>query len=201
MSHPSPQQSPQRKRCRRDNEPGHAHALTFSCFKRQAFLSRQRACAWFLAALDAARCEHALDLWAFVIMPEHVHVLICPRRARYSISEMLTSIELPVTRRAVHYVRRHAPAFLERMTDTQPNGKRHLRFWQRGGGYDTNLWSPRRIRDKIAYIHDNPVRRGLCERPEDWPWSSARAYQDRAAGPLRLDLDSLPPAPRAEGRY
>ena len=109
MSHPSPQQSPQRKRCRRDNEPGHAHALTFSCFKRQAFLSRQRACAWFLAALDAARCEHALDLWAFVIMPEHVHVLICPRRARYSISEMLTSIKLPVTRRAVHYVRRHAP--------------------------------------------------------------------------------------------
>ena len=127
---------PQRKTCRRYNEPGHAHALSFSCFKRRPFLSRQRTRNWMLSAIDKARAKHGLHLWAYVIMPEHVHVLIHPTSDDYSVSRILTTLKQPLSKRAILYVRQHAPSFLKRMTDTQPNGKRSVRFWQRGGGYD-----------------------------------------------------------------
>jgi putative transposase len=83
---------------------------------------------------------------------------------------------VPVQRAALAYLRRHAPAFLERLRDEQPNGEVHYRFWQRGGGYDRNVNEPATIRAMIEYIHDNPVRRGLVKRAIDWPWSSARFF-------------------------
>jgi len=58
------------------------------------------------------------------------------------------------------------------MMDVQPNGTFSYRFWQRGGGYDTNLWTRKIIAGKIGYIHENPVKRGLVARVEDWKWSS-----------------------------
>ena len=62
------------------------------------------------------------------------------------------------------------------------------RYWQRGGGYDRVLWNEEAIRTTVRYIHDNPVRRGLAAVPEDWAWSSARAY--------RGDPDALVPIDR-----
>jgi hypothetical protein len=45
---------------------------------------------------------------------------------------------------------------------------------------------------EIDYLHANPVRRGLCERPEEWFWSSAASYAGIRQGPLSLDRESLP---------
>ena len=185
-----------RKRCRRYNEPGHAHALTFCCFRRQCFLARDRARLWTLDAIDRARRKHAFHLWAYVLMPEHVHLLVCPTTPAYDISAFLASAKIPVARSAIAFVRRHAPDFLHRMTDRQPNGQVSLRFWQRGGGYDRNVWEPRYVWEMIDYIHANPVRRGLCGRPEDWPWSSARGSQGLDRGALTIDRESLPDDPR-----
>jgi hypothetical protein len=52
-------------------------------------------------------------------------------------------------------------------------------FWQRGGGFDCNLWSAKAIHDSIRDIEANPVRKKLVGNVEEWPWSSAyaRAYQ------------------------
>ena len=68
-------------------------------------------------------------------MPEHVHLLIYPQR-EYSISRILTTIKQSVAKRAIPFVEHRAPAFASRLVDAQPNGDRHLRFWDRGGGYD-----------------------------------------------------------------
>ncbi|HUU84259.1 MAG TPA: transposase [Phycisphaerae bacterium] len=143
-------------------------------------------------AIAQARERHRFDLWAYVIMPEHVHLLIYPTEEDYSISRILSSLKQPVSKRAILYVRRHAPGFLAQMTDTQPSGKTSLRFWQRGGGYDRNLWSPRYVWETIEYIHSNPVRRGLCDSETDWPWSSAGVFFGASHAPLALDLQSLP---------
>jgi putative transposase len=193
------QQKPLRKRCRRENVPGDAHVLTFSCFQRRPFLSRDRTRRWVLDALAAARDKQGFDLWACVIMPEHVHVLLLPREDPYSVSSILASIKLPVSRRAEHYVRVNAPQFLEQMTEHRPGGRTTIRFWQAGGGYDRNIRSPRYVWETIDYLHANPVRRGLCASPTDWRWSSAVGYEDERAGPLRLDVDSLPADPRRRG--
>ena len=180
------------KTCKSCDEPGDAHALTFCCFKRQALVNRDRSRKWFLDALDAARAKHAFDLWAYVIMPEHVHLLIWPRESVYSISDILSDMKQPVTRRAIKYLRTHAPEFLTRLRDGQPGGKVTHRFWQRGGGFDRNLFRPDAIHAEIEYMHANPVRRGLVEHPEDWAWSSARYFAGRGDVPLALDVDSIP---------
>jgi putative transposase len=125
-------------------------------------------------------------------MPEHAHLLIWPTREPYDISDILNSIKQSVAKKALIYVRRNAPSFLVHMEDRQPNGKRHYRFWQRGGGYDLNLVEPAIVYRQMEYFHANPVRRGLCARPEDWLWSSAADYAEIRIGPLTLDRESLP---------
>ena len=81
-----------------------------------------------------------------------------------------------VARRAISWLKKNAPEYLQQMEDVQPNGEIKYRLWQRGGGFDRNLRSIRDVREKIAYIHQNPVRRGLVEREADWHWSSAVAW-------------------------
>ena len=71
-------QPAKRKTCKRFNEPGHAHSLTFSCFKRHPFLSRARTRRWMIDAIRGTCKKHNIGIWAYVIMPEHVHLLIYP---------------------------------------------------------------------------------------------------------------------------
>src|SRR5260370_11675697 len=118
--------------------------------------------------MEAARREQALWLWAYVIMAEHVHVLLCPRQAEYEVRLIRTALKVPVQRKALKYLRQNAPAFLDRLKDVQPNGKAHYRFWQRGGGYDRNVTEPATLVHMVEYIHTNPVRPGLVQKAIAW---------------------------------
>jgi putative transposase len=169
------------------NHPGHAHELTFSCFRRLPLLGRDRTRQWFLEALDAARRKFNLALWAYVIMPEHVHVVVWPRNPVYEIRLIRTALKVPVQRKALAFLRREAPGFLDRLRDEQPNGELHYRFWLRGGGYDRNITDSKTLRTMIEYIHQNPVSRGLATEATDWPWSSARFYASRSDAMLAMD--------------
>jgi putative transposase len=180
------------KRCKRFNEPGHAHELTFSCFRRQRFLLGERAQEWLAEAINLARNRHSFDVWAYVFMPEHLHLLIWPKNPAYDISKVLATIKLSVTRKAFAWVRETAPHFLPRMEDRQPNGEIHYRFWQRGGGYDRNSFEPSTIFRQIDYIHENPLRRELCSSSTEWYWSSAALYAGLRDGPISVDRESLP---------
>jgi putative transposase len=184
-----------RKTCKRYNTPGDAHALTFSCFGRQPLLSSDRSKEWFLRSLSAARTKHRFALWAYVLMPEHVHLVIFPEHDPYSISDILSAIKQPVTRQALKYVRAHAPDALPRMRDERAHGKVSHRFWQRGGGFDRNLVKPEAVHATIDYVHANPVRRGLVACPEDWAWSSARFFAGRTDVPLVPNIETLPLRP------
>jgi putative transposase len=180
------------KRCKRYDDLGHAHELTFSCFQRQRFLEGDLSRNWFVNGVNLARKRHSFHIWAYVIMPEHVHLLIWPTTSNYSISKILSTVKLSVTRKALLHVKRNAPHFLKHMEDRQPNGEIHHRFWQRGGGYDRNSTEPRTIWNQIEYIHANPRRRGVCEYAVDWNWSSAATYANMRSGPIEIDRESLP---------
>ncbi len=71
-------------------------------------------------------------------------------------------------------------------------GRVTYRFWQRGGGYDRTLTNAATIANAIDYIHLNPVRDGLCQRPEDWVWSSAQEHLKIRRDFLDMDLDVIP---------
>ncbi len=182
---------PHHKTCKRYDIPGQAHCLTFSCFARQPFFTRERTCTWMLEAMDRGRQRGLFHLWAYVIMPEHVHVVLLPG-GQIRISQILSTIKQSLSKRALLWVRKNAPEFLPRMEDRQPNGDVSYRFWQRGGGYDRNLRSARDVHEKIAYIHANPVRRGLVEHPGDWAWSSYRSWMSETDEPIPIDRESLP---------
>jgi putative transposase len=175
------------KRVRSYNDPGHAHELTFSCFHRQRLFSRDRSRLWFVSAMALARQRYDFAIWAYAIMPEHIHIIVCPRQEKYEIRQIRSALKIPVQRRALSFLRRQAPEFLKKLCDPQPNGEIHYRFWQRGGGYDRNVTSAKTLLRMIDYIHWNPVRRGLVERPGDWIWSSARFYEGISDVPLPMD--------------
>ncbi len=173
-----------------------AHFLTFSCFQRRPFLSKDRTRAWFVDALERSRRTHGFHLWAWVVMPEHVHLLLWPGPEPARIAHIMYTLKKSVSNRAISFVRAQSPAFLAQLADTDEHGAVTHRFWQRGGGYDRSAYSAREIWEKIDYIHANPVRRGLCVHPTDWQWSSARAFADRSRDPLTIDFESLPSPPK-----
>jgi putative transposase len=121
---------PPRKRVRSYNIAGHAHELTFSCFHRLRLLNRDRSRQWFTDAMESARRRLRLHIWAYVIMPEHVHLIIHPQEPNYEIKLIRTALKVPVQRRALSYLRDTMPDSLEKLCDKQPNGEVHYRFWQ-----------------------------------------------------------------------
>ncbi|MFO0865252.1 MAG: hypothetical protein U0744_11495 [Gemmataceae bacterium] len=136
-----------------------------------------------------AREKCDFDLWAYVIMPEHVHVLVRPRQACYEIRTIRSALKLlGVSIHAIRYVRRHAPEFLPRCWLTFSLTARSIIVsGNAGGGYDRNAFEPATLQAMIDYIHNNPVRRGLAASPTDWIWSSARFWSGDKNVPIRMD--------------
>ena len=171
------------------NIAGHAHELTFSCYRRYPFLKAERCCLWLVEAINAARMRHDFALWGFVFMPDHVHLVICPRGEQYAISRILEAIKRPVGIQAIRHLETISSPWLGKLT--RRRGRRTERlFWQSGGGYDRNITSPRTLLRMLDYLHENPVREGLVTRAEDWLWSSERHY---AGGSSPLAIDAIPP--------
>jgi putative transposase len=188
-----PPPAPHHKQRTAWNEPGHAHELTFSCQHRWPLLNRDRTRTWFIEALDRARRRWDFALWAYVIMPEHAHVLIYPRRIEYDVGLILKSIKQPVAQSAIAFLRTQAPEWLDRLRVARPGGRVEYRFWQQGGGYDRNVFQETTAWQCVDYLHANPVRRELCSHPPDWIWSSARWYE--GLEPVKLEMDEPPPWP------
>lgn len=179
----------ERRKLRRTyNTPGDAHEFTWSCYRRQPFLRNQKTCNWLVEAIDKARAKYDFELWAYVFMPNHVHLLIHPRQATYDAAVIKQAIKQSVSQKAVAHLKEYNPAGLERMKVVDKNGSFVYRFWQDGGGYDRNLFSPKALLKAIDYIHNNPVRSGLVESALDWKWSSVRAYQGMDHGVLHVDI-------------
>ncbi len=169
------------------NDAGHAHYLTFSCFHRQQLLTDDNIRMWFIQSVNQVKKQFSFKLWAWVIMPEHVHLLLCPEENQYSISRIQQSIKGPFARRVITYWREHSPHRLIPLR--VKSGKRiSHRLWQAGGGFDRNLYKMDRVIKAIEYIEYNPVRRGLASVSTEWRWSSARAHNGICEFPLNIDL-------------
>ncbi len=175
------------------NTPGHAHQLNFSCYRRLPLLAFDPLRRSFLDSLRAARRKLSFELWAYVIMPELVHQLVNPKLREYRMEDVRKAVKGAFARAALDWLARNSPGLHSRLI--LPNGSR--RFWQDGKGYDRNLFSPKAIWDCVDYIHGNPVTRGLCRSPLDWPWSSARWFEGM---PAKLEMDPCPIMPPSSTR-
>ncbi|MHC4642296.1 MAG: REP-associated tyrosine transposase [Planctomycetota bacterium] len=179
-----------RKTCKRYNIPKHAHELTFSCYGNQKFLLSDRICQWLIESVERAREKHNFSLWAFVFMPDHVHLLIKPMDEEYSISNILKDIKTDTARKAVKYLKENKPSELSKLNTAQRYRK--YRFWQKGGGYDRDIIKESTLIDSVEYIHNNPLRKSLVDEPGKWYYSSYNCWMNGVDEPLRIDKETWP---------
>ena len=162
---------------------GDLHFITASCYCRQPLLAATRNRDLFVQVLEQVRQRYQFVVVAYVVMPEHFHLLISePEKANPSV--VIQALKLGVARRILSARQRR---------EKQKAAQEGLRLnpvpqhiWQ-ARFYDYNVWGGRKQMEKVRYIHRNPVRRGLVESAEQWQWSSFRAYTFGETGPVRVN--------------
>jgi putative transposase len=165
---------------------GDLHFITASCYRREPLLGSARRRDLFVKVLEQTRQCYQFVIIGYVVMPEHFHLLISePEKANPSV--IIQALKLGVVRRLFPTSpktreKRHprtpktgVPGAPEWGTPSLFHDHRPKHFWQRRF-YDFNVWTRRKRVEKLKYIHRNPVRRGLVESPDQWRWSSFRAY-------------------------
>ena len=161
---------------------GYAHFITTSCYQRLPLLGSARNRDLFVQVLEQVRRRYHFVVLGYVVMPEHVHLLIRePERGNPSV--VMQAIKQGFARRLLARLRRTVNA---RQLSLWSGPVERGRIWQ-PRFYDFVVWSQAKIEEKIRYMHGNPVKRGLVRTPEQWRWSSAREYILGEAGPVRLN--------------
>ena len=123
-------------------------------------------------------------------MPDHAHLIICPKKPVYDIAVIRKAIKGPVGAKAIEYLEKHAPQWLPKITRSRA-GRTERLFWQSGGGYDRNIVDGGTLLKMIEYVHLNPVRKGLVQHVRDWCWSSA-AWYEGITKDSALAIDPIP---------
>jgi putative transposase len=149
----------------RYQQSGCFHFLTFSCYRRQPLLDDATACDVFERELEAVRIRYGFVVAGYVLMPEHVH-LLAGEPSRSSLSIALQVLKQQTSRK-----------LKQRGAD---------QFWQRWY-YDFSVHTEEKRVEKLRYMHRNPVKRGLVEKPEDWVWSSFRHYATGEVGVVEIE--------------
>jgi REP-associated tyrosine transposase len=114
--------------------------------------------------LERVRRSFSLQVYGYVVMPEHVHLLLS-EPPQDTLADALKSLKQGVSRRLI-------------------GDADH--FWQKRY-YDFNIRNYPQFVEKLRYIHRS-LKLGLCERPEDWEWSSFRHYATGCEG--RVEIES-----------
>jgi len=166
---------------------GDLHFITFSCYRRLRLLGKARTRNLFVKVLREVRGRYEFVLLGFVVMPEHVHLLIGePKKG--TPSAVLKALKMGVSRRARGKGRKSRVAANQLPLPFGEVGGALPQFWQRRF-YDFNVWSGKKIREKLDYMHRNPVMRKLVTHPREWPWSSWAYYE--GSGPCMLEMDQV----------
>lgn len=141
-------------------------------------------------AIDEARASCGFLLFAYVIMPDHVHLLTdAPRKP----SVVLQYIKGIIGHRVIEYLKTHNfKSSLRKLQHVEWKRKHQFSLWQ----HDSDVFSvtsESKFMEKVNYIHLNPVRAGLVERVEEYRWSSARWWRRSPAEdePLRVDIHKI----------
>ncbi len=153
----------------RIRDPRFSHFITFSCYRRQQELGNACNRDRFEQDLERVRRWYGLCIYAYVVMPEHVHLLLS-EPDRGSLSVAIQVLKQVVSRKC------------------RRPGQR--RFWQ-VRYYDLPVCKEQMFMQKLRYIHRNPVLRELVTKPEDWKWSSYRHYLTGEPGVVEIESEHI----------
>ncbi len=174
---------------------GDLHFITFSCYQRRPLLESRNARDLFLRELAEAREQAQFSLVGYVVVPGHVHLLMSKPKSGTP-SAALHDLKLKVSRQ----LRRgfalspenHGKDPGSQTEPGAPDGKEEQpprAFWQ-PRFYDFNVYSSAKVKEKLDYMHANPIQRKLVDHPKDWPWSSWTFYS--GIGKVPIPIDTIP---------
>jgi putative transposase len=162
---------------------GDLHFVTFSCYRRMSLLNTVAMRNLFVRELERVRDEMKFLLVGYVVMPNHMHLLMSEPPGSTP-SKALHKLKLSFSRK-VRKRRRTGRKGQLRLPFTEWEAAPRA-FWQ-ARFYDFNVYSKEKLREKLNYMHANPVIRGLVKHPKDWPWSSWSFYEKNEQGLIRID--------------
>ena len=158
-----------------------ARFITFTCFRRRQLLTSHAVIVEFLTQLNEIRRTYCIKLHAYVVMPEHVHLVLHPPDS-LKLGPIIGELKSKSASRILQKNLVAPPLICTVVKD----GVLRRAFWQ-PRCYDHNCRSRDTVIEKIAYCHMNPVQRGLVNEPVDWRWSSFNWYQGSSDVPLEMD--------------
>jgi putative transposase len=178
----------------RYHESGQSHFLTFSCYRRKPKFADTRFYDLFSLCLEAMRLRFRMRIYGYVVMPEHVHLLVSEPEDG-NLAEAMHYLKLSFSKRAksltgtqVSVQERDANLGHQRTDANLGHQQSNEPFWQKRY-YDRNVRSVREFGIKLRYLHRNPVKRGLVREPGDWKWSSFRHYAFRQMGVVEIESE------------
>jgi putative transposase len=169
-------------RLRRYYGAGYSHFITTSCYQRRPLLGSAENRDVFLDVLEQVRRRYHFVVIGYVVMPEHVHLLLSePERGDPSM--VMQALKQGFARRLFRRMRSRV--------GTQQGSLRNAALadghvWQ-PRFYDFVVFSKNRRVEKLRYMHRNPVKRGLVLEPQQWAWSSVRHYAGGERGPVMVN--------------
>jgi putative transposase len=144
------------------------HFITFTCYHRKKYLQSAAARDIFEKTLERVRRWYGFQVFGYVVMPEHVHLLLSePERGTLAI--------------ALQMLKQTSSRKLQTHTNGEP-------CWQKRY-YDFNVSTSSKIIEKLRYMHRNPVKRELVANPEDWMWSSYQHHLSGIEGVVEIESD------------
>ena len=170
------------KGLRRYYGSGHFHFLTTSCYHRRPLLGTPRRRDRFLKTLEEVRARYGFIVVGYVVMPEHIHLLISePERG--TPSTVMQVLKQRFARQVLgEWRRRGKPEQGSLWQEAFAEG--HI--WQKRF-YDFVVRSEAKKMEKLRYMHHNPVKRRLVLEPEQWNWSSSRWYAYGESGAVLVN--------------
>ena len=138
---------------------GYPHHVTQRGNYRQAIFESDEDFIQYLKWLKAYSRKYGLDIWAYCLMDNHVHFICVPKH-----EETLARIFNMLHMRYAQYINRRR------------NASGHL--WQ--GRFYSTILDEAHVYAAVRYVENNPVRKGMVKKAEDYRWSSAREHIDAA---------------------
>ena len=159
------------------NLPGALHFVTGNFLNRIPLFNQEVCCQCFIDILATLLNDWPCKLIAFVMMPDHFHMIVNPQDGR--IKEFTGKLK-SLSARAITKTTRGL--------DFKLDSEGSLHVWQESFKA-TPLWSAWMIWQKINYIHANPVKAGLGTSAKNYRWSSFQAFYSGNEKPLKVDQE------------
>jgi putative transposase len=164
------------------------HYLTMVTFKRVPIFKSDKICQFFIKTLKETREKHPFKLVSYVIMPDHVHLILNPISC--DISLVGKSLKGRSARKIIDWLKKENHQLsLKKLAFSKTQKRNHsYAVWQKKV-ISIDLESGKFIRQKSNYVHLNPIRAKLCEHPAKWKWSSYHAYLPHNQGDVPIEID------------